>query len=425
MLNIRKIMGTVGIAMLMSMSVVMTGCGIGGNGVNNTMDTSDLQHSVSMVMGVHDFFPAISLNTDSVYSQIYNACYTYGDVSAFVVDGNPYAVCDYQITKPDKNIDLAKRKQLATNNTKQIIAELSAASAKTPEIDTLTAISMSADALRGTSGEAERSMIIYDSGLSTTSLLNFATQNIIDEPAESLVSQLEERHAIPDLTGIDVVWVGIAQTCGEQESLPPSYKYKLQEIWKAILEAGGAASVTFDKSPLPDNEYSGNLPECTVVPVVTDSLDVAELVTDEEIPEVMKWDGNSNIKFCGNKAEFVDPDAAKKEMEPIASYLTSHPDDTVYIFGMTATSADDSGVELSLSRANACKDNLISAGVNENQIITIGMGQVENPLRTPDVDKNGEQIEELAQKNRAVIFVKKGSKLVDTLLTCVNQGGDI
>jgi outer membrane protein OmpA-like peptidoglycan-associated protein len=269
-------------------------------------------------------------------------------------------------------------------------------------------------------------MIVYDSGLSTTSLLNFATQNIIDEPIESIVSQLESYHAIPDLTGIDIIWIGLGQTCGEQENLTSSYKYKLQEIWTAILEAGGATSVTFDKTPLTAEEYSGKLPACSTVPIVVDSLELTELITDEEMPEVIKWDGNSNIQFLGNVADFADPEIAESELAPIAEYLVSHPDESVYIFGMTATViGGDLGIELSEARAGACREKLLEAGVNENQVITIGLGQLDNPLRTADTDENGNQIQELAQKNRAVIFVKNGSQLLDTLLSCAENANEV
>lgn len=419
MLRMKKFIAMSAIAVTMCAAALLTGCGTDKNS-QKTEITSDLPQSVSMVLGRHAYFPEISLNTESVYSQIYEACYTYGDVSAFIVDGDPYAVCHYELNAPDKKIDSAKRKQLATNNTKQILSTITEASAITPEIDTLTAITKSADTLHGTAGEAQLSMIVYDSGLSTASLLNFAAQNIIEEPVENIIAQLEVLHAIPDLEGIDVVWIGLGQTCGEQANLTSTYKYKLEEIWTAILKAGGAGSVTFDKTQLSEKEYAGNLPECTIVPVVADSLDIKELVAQEKLPEVIKWDSNSNVKFIGDEDEFIDPDAAMEELNPIAEHLKARPDEVMYVFGMTATDASgDLGIELAKARAETCKNSLIGAGVNENQVITFGLGQLDNPLRVNDVDENGNQIEELARKNRAVIFVKQDSKLVETLVACM------
>ena len=92
MLKMKKFMAMSMIAVTMCAAVLLTGCGT-GKGSQKTNKTSDLPQSVSMVLGRHAYFPEISLNTESVYSKIYDACYTYGDVSAFVVDCDPYAVC--------------------------------------------------------------------------------------------------------------------------------------------------------------------------------------------------------------------------------------------------------------------------------------------------------------------------------------------
>ena len=79
----------------------------------------------------------------------------------------------------------------------------------------------------------------------------------------------------------------------------------------------------------------------------------------------------------------------------------------------------DPGIELAEARANACRQVLLEQRVNEAQIKTVGLGQLDNPLRVHDVDENGKQIQELAQQNRAVVVVKAESDLVDTLLKCV------
>ena len=46
----------------------------------------------------------------------------------------------------------------------------------------------------------------------------------------------------------------------------------------------------------------------------------------------------------------------------------------------------------------------------------VGLGQLPNQQRVDDLDENGMQIEELAQKNRAVIIVDSESPLVAILL---------
>lgn len=399
----------------MVLGTAMTGCG-------NKTSASDTPQSVSLVRRVTRNCPAISLQTESVYDKIYEAAYSYGDVSVVSAEGTPKVVCNYNLQEPNKKIDKSKRNQLATNNTAQMIEQMSAITSTTPEADTLTSIRLSADTLHSTSGESEKTMIIFDSGLSTAGLLNFAQQNIIETSPEFLVEQLEARHAIPDLSDIHVVWVGLGKVCGEQPELTADYQYRLEEIWKAILCKGNAASVTFDRSPVSNEAYAGNLPQCSIVPVVADALDIETLVTEAEMPDVIKWDEASPVTFQGDKAEFVDYQAAAKELTPVAEYLTANPQQKVYIFGMTATvTGGNSGTELATKRAQTVRNVLTEKGVSEAQITCVGLGQISNPLRVDDVDANGHQIQELAQKNRAVFVIREESDMVNVLLDCVNS----
>lgn len=397
--------GTLGAAGL------LTGCGTGES-------AAETPQNMAVVLSGHRYFPAVSLNMDAVYSEIYDACYTYGSFSAVIVDGDPFMACSYEISAPDANIDSAKKKQLAERNAEQILAELSEFRGETPEADTLTAVQVAASALRSSGEESDKTMIICDSGLSTTGLLDFASKNLIDVPAENIVEQLEAIHEIPDLTGIDVVWTGLGQTCGEQDDLSGDYKYKLRSIWEAILNAGGAVSVQFDDSQLSSEEPSGDLPECSTVTVIENGLDD----TTAELPEVTRWDGSSAVTFKKDSAEFVDYTAAAAELEPVAEYMNANPEESLYIFGMTATvipsSGETSDIELSQARAAACMEVLRAAGVDDSRMTAVGLGQRQHSLRVEDTDANGRQIEELAQKNRAVLVVRADSDKVGELLEC-------
>lgn len=227
-------------------------------------------------------------------------------------------------------------------------------------------------------------------------------------------------HAIPDLKGIEVTWFGIGQTCGKQTGLTPDYKYKLKNIWQAILEKGGAESVVFNTSPVSAEENTAELPECSTVPVVTDSLELT--ITEDEMPEIIKWDEKSPLNFEKDQSVFVDPSAAMEQMKPVAAYLAANPGEKVCIFGMTATvGGGDLGIGLSKARADACKNILMQQGVLESQIITAGLGERANSLRVKDVDMNGMQIEGQAQKNRAVFVVKADSVLVEELMRCAKD----
>lgn len=399
---------------IMTILAIMCGCVMGLTGCDGgtTSKQLDLPLSTSIVLGVHENFPKIPFNTNSLYSTIYDSAYSWGNVSAIVVDGEPSVRGNWDIQDPGKNINDAKKKQLAKNSTNAIVSNLTQVKATVPEIDTLKAIQVGANALNSTT-DCKKSLIIFDAGLSTAGVLNFVEKNILDVPVEVVVEQLNDMHAIPNLSGVDVTWIGLGQVCGSQEALPSSYKYKLQTLWNEILKASGATTITFDTSPLALEENACELPKCSVVPIVADCLELSSAT----LPEAVKFDENSSVKFKGDKAEFIDASAAEKELMPIAEYLRANPDEYLYILGMTATVAGSNfGKELSVERAEACKKLLVNNGVQEAQLVCIGLGQTPNPLRVNDIDENGLQIEELAKINRAVFFVKQDSELVEKII---------
>lgn len=399
---------------IMIILVIMCGCVIGLTGCEGgtTSKQFNLPLSTSIVLGVHENFPKIPFNTNALYSKIYDSAYSWGNVSAIVIDGEPSVQCNWDIQDPGKNINDAKKKQLAQNSTNTIVSNLTQVKATVPEIDTLKGIQVGANALNSTY-ECEKSLIVFDAGLSTTGVLNFAEKNILDVPVEVIVEQLNNMHAIPNLSGVNVTWIGLGQVCGNQEALPSSYKYKLQTLWNEILKASGATSITFDTSPLTLDENDCELPKCSVVPIVADCLEISSVT----LPEAVKFDENSSIKFKGDKSEFIDASAAEKELMPIAEYLCANPDEYLYILGMTATvTGSDFGKELSIERAEACKKLLMKNRVKEHQLICVGLGQTPNPLRVNDIDENGLQIEELAKINRAVFFIKQDSELVEKII---------
>lgn len=364
--------------------------------------------NVAFVIPQHKNFPVLSLNIPSISSAIYDACLSYGSVTAFVADGNPYLAGDYTINAPNVNVDNTKRKQLAKKNCNQILSECSTVNAKTLEIDTLTAITQAAKSIQSSSGS--RTLLIFDSGLSTTGLLNFAEQNLIDVDPNKIVEPLEEKHYIPNLEDINVVWTGIGQTCGDQTPLTENYKYKLEQLYNAILTAGGA-TVTFNHEPIQGDEPEG-VPECSIVPVVEDSLDI-----NGALPDVVKLD-ETKISFVSDEAKFVSESDAYEALKPIADILVKNTDMKVLIVGSTATDGTIEGCkDLSQMRSDKVKDTLIEElHVNPNQVSTFGAGQSPTPFRVDDLDNNGNLIESEAAKNRAVYIVNSDSAVAKAFI---------
>lgn len=362
--------------------------------------------SLALVIANRENFPKLSLNTDSIYSKIYDACYSFGKVTAVVSDGSPFLAGDYTINKPDVNVDKAKKKQLAKNNTQAIITQLSTAYAKEPEGDTLKAISNAADSL--SSSSENKTLLVFDNCLSTAGILNFANQNIIEADTDTIVEQLEQMNAVPRVEGMDIIITGLGQTAGKQKPLPDSYKAKLEELYTAILKRGGASSITINREPIPSEENNDvALPKCSVVTVVEDELDLSSA-----IPEVVKLD-DEKISFVADTADFINEKKVQEALKPISKVLIENEDIKILVVGSTATAGSIEGCkQLSEERADKVKAELIKFGVSAKNIRTIGAGQSSTPLRVNDVI-NGKLIENEAKKNRAVYIIDSSSDLAE------------
>lgn len=106
-----------------------------------------------------------------------------------------------------------------------------------------------------------------DSGLSTEGELNVLSENLhrlID--VQPIVDKLQKDHALPDLTGVQVVWIGLGDAADKQEDLTSRNKNTLKELWEAVLTTSGA-EVTFKNLPLTEEGSTDReLPEVTPNP---------------------------------------------------------------------------------------------------------------------------------------------------------------
>lgn len=385
------------IAVIVLMST-LTGC-------SSNSDTTP--SAVSLVLGNHRYFPIINLRAENIYQRIYNTAYSYGDCSIVVVDGEPYVAASYNITKPDVNIDNVKRRQIAKQNSDQIISDGNLAFAKTSEIDTLSAITKSSELL-SSSLCTDKTMLIYDSGVSTTGLLNFSKENIIDADVSQIVNRLRELHALPSLSSVKVIWTGLGEVCGEQEKLSTSYKFKLMSLWEAIITASGG-TVEFVVTALSSEDNYSELPDCSLVPVIADTLNVSTIAAPIKL-------GEDTVKFIGDRAEFIDSSKANAILKPIADVLKDR-DAEVLLVGTTASvGSGESCEKLSLNRCYTVKDVLVGYGVKDCNIHCLGLGYTNNNLRVPDRSSSGELIESEASKNRAVFIIDYHSPLANELL---------
>ena len=430
------------IVLMVTFAMVITGCG--GESVSHDSDSVGIKnetedgYAVSFVCGIHESYPYYgALMNPDVQNAAYKVAYEYGDVSGYIVDGDPFIVINQGIDPPDEWIDGEKRKMLAEDSEVAILESLSTEDviAKCEEVDTLQAITLSANSLHS-SKYRTKEMYILDSGLSTDGVLDFAHQNIIESDPEYIVDMLTEQHAIPNLEGITIRWIGFGQTCGEQKTLSSDYLYKLKNIWQAILEEGGAIidDSSFNMEALENIDMEFTLPNVTQVPIVispispdtTESIDEVseestedvstELIDDETI---LVFREDTSVNFQPNTAEFIDESMAINDLSVVVNYLKASQGNKLYIAGMTATYGDsESCKELSLERANAVKNIIMQAdpSIKESQMVVLGLGYADNDLRVQDII-NGEFVEEQAQKNRAVYILGENASVIDQLIS--------
>ena len=397
MKNSKKMM----IAAAVLTMAVLTGCGGSdpgsGTGGSKAPKTGE-SVSVSVVVGAHSNANVISPNAKVIADKVYQCTYTYGTVSLIRADGKPEEFLKATIEEPStKGLSDRKLKSLAEDKRDQILAAFNTnGMAKYEEVDTLDAIRLAANSLKSAETD-EKYLVVADPGLSTTGYLNFCKDDLFHTDTADIVAVLVDEKAIPDLEGVNVLWMYAGQTAEPQERLSEVQKAKLIEIWTAVLEQAGAASYDFSVDSASSTAYT-DLPSVSVVPAderVSDITPLQTVVLDSE-----------NVSFVGDQAVFVDEEQAKKAIGNVAQTLLDHPQNSVYVVGCTASAAgkEDFCQTLSAARASAVVELLKNFGVPAEQMKAVGMGS-QAPWHVPDLDASGHQIEEYAKQNRCVVIL--------------------
>ena len=153
------------------------------------------------------------------------------------------------------------------------------------------------------------------------------------------------------------------------------------------------------------------------------TVDVDGLLVPEE-PEPLVFEepfelNETMVHFVANQAVFVDEEAVKAALKPVAGIILDHPGHPILLAGTTATwGSQKTSVELSLKRAGAVKDFLVTHfGIPDEQLLTIGLGYEDDPfVRGEDIDKNGNFVETEGAKNRRVIVLDAEDPIAVKLL---------
>ena len=275
----------------------------------------------------------IGENATSLNQMLTAAIETQGNVAITVADGDPFQVFDEKIELANNFNWLSsnKKTQLVEDEIAKIQTILlsEAVNAKTEEVDILGAINIAIRSLKAAGNDGEKILVIMDSGISTCNPLNFAKSNLLGgEPettADSIVAALKKSDSIPDLTGIKVTWIGMADVSSPQDELTDSNKKVLREIWRQILLAGGASVTSAEDLPETDKTADAGLPAVSTVSIQAEALvDIGNLSENEDVlPQINILTGDT-IAFVESSYEYINEESAKDVLRKYAEFLINN-----------------------------------------------------------------------------------------------------
>lgn len=328
-------------------------------------------------------------------------------ITVVTTDGEPSTSASVQLRNDGKSDTI--REQQDGRNKATVLSKITASTAETGEANPLQAIAVAADGIRRSSGP--KLLVVLDSGLSTTAPLRFQ-DNLLNprtDPAQ-VAAFVQSVGSVPDLTGIDVVWMGLGQTRAPQEPLNIPAKEKEKAIWSATLNLGAPASLTFIDDGLQTVENPDDAPAVTVVPVPP--VDSYKLVegdpADSPAPVTAPFQADQ-LGFQPDSAELVDPQKAELVVADTAARLVDGGYCDIHIQGTTADVGDmDGQIRQGTDRATKVRDLLITAGVQAACITSVeGVGSDFGGFVT-DRNPDGSLNEAAAARNRLVIVTAGG-----------------
>lgn len=303
------------------------------------------------------------------------------------LDGTPKVVFNQPFTSSAGNSQ-ARHSDLVTYLNGMNAVFRNAIRAKVPGADVLTALTLAAQATRP--GD---NIVIMDSGLQTTTPLEFQHNDLLQANPGDVVRFLRKQNLLPDLQGRRIVLVSFGQTARPQHPLGLDLQRDVIGIWEQIARAGRAACVWADTYP----NTGTALTRTPTVPVVPLPAPPRMHPCGTTI-----LNASNHVNFVPNKAVFIDPSGARATLRQLADQIRNGTQ-TVKLIGSTATyGSPASRVTLSGQRADAVRRMLVSLGVAASRITTKGDGS-NMPGRVSDVGPNGGLLPGPAAEDREVV----------------------
>lgn len=343
---------------------------------------------LAVIVGAHANMPPAAMS--GIAGQVVtNAVATRSAVSLVVADGAPFVAEDGRLAGLDRH-------DSGSNARREVVEDaISRAVALTPETDLLAALRLAAEQVADAPGR--HTILVVDSGLSTSGALSFRQDGMLAADAADVVASLEAADALPDLSGVHVVFHGLGDTAAPQPALGAVVREQLTELWTAVALRAGALDVNVERTALAGDAPPG-LPPVSVV-------GSGGGVSCTENSVVLT---GGDVAFVADSAVFQDAVNASETLQPIADSIKAAAV-TARLTGTTANVGDAEGQRrLSEQRAQAVGSLLIGLGVPPERLTVVGLGS-EFPGYVPDRDSAGNLLPGAAAQNRKVTIELSGA----------------
>ena len=242
-------------------------------------------------------------------------------------------------------------------------------------------------------------VIVLDSGLQTTSPLNFRTGLLSDDP-RTIADFLKNAGELPDLKGRHVYFVSLGWTASPQPALDVRNRAKVVQIWEDLARVAGASCVGLDPTADTQDAVPGRPPVAIVAPPPP--------VMPPGACSVIDLGDANNVGFDFASTKFRDRAGARATLQKIAGIM-QRTGESITLTGATSSEGSNQyNLALSLKRAIAVKRVLVQLHIPPGRIKTFGVG-AHLPGRLKDRGPNGQLLIGPAIQNRKVVAKLTGA----------------
>lgn len=281
--------------------------------------------------------------------------------------------------------------------------------ANAAEADAYEALRIAANWLKSQPDGYPKYCLMIDNGICTTGNLSFFQQGFLSANPETIVNNLAQKSQLPDLKDVTVLFAGLGRTSSPQAEPGTTAQKHIEDLWQLIVtKSGGTAIVAKDKYEMVTGQAKYPV---SVINFTSDQPMKFDPSAEVNFDQV-QYLGEDQIQFVGDSAEFLNPEQVVQLINPIAEYMKAHPSFKMLLIGTTA--GDETTpycINLSKNRADAVKNALISIGIPQNNLITVGLGSAD-PWHIYDIGTSSPE----ASKNRKVVLMSADSEEAKTIL---------